>query len=764
MNDSLDPLPPPIYHPKVSDEDHPPVSGSVKFRKWCFNAGLVYKKHKDNAPTTFHKILSKDIESLIKPQEITHLLLNGGCLSVPSDREESFLTEYIKTVIEDNPNNRLYICEQKTTPLFVMMSEFDLKLPNLPSHEQLMAIISSIQKGMLKTLSICKGYDTDGFPKPNMLVYVVDAKKSKFTNKSTETKNGEASNKKENDVCYQSGIHCVWPMLHVKTETAWILRASILEQLLQDTKDGKIVDPLEGWVETYDYRVFESNGLRMMGSRKAEVCPICNGKPLESFRFSDKKSKITAYMTSSFSAEEAGGNSVNICQKCQGMGKLDCARPYSYFGAFDGNGELEKELHLKFKQDSIALIKASTIRVSDHNRNLVGELDLSNVLPSKEFERLRYSVENYRKEQLYQTKKQKSVKDGPLDSSVIKGSEKDGRSLLFTSTFDDSGNFDSRRFSAKVELTTIECNTKLYNLVADYLRESCKHGGPEPELRSLKYGVSQSNKCLYYATTNCKWCPNKNDEHAHSTNYFIFTTDGCIRKCFSPKRPVGAPLACKVWKEKCQKLPMRLHTLLFNADFRNFEEEKRENDSSSPLLWQLFGVPSGVTKNEENSLSQNTSKNRSSPAIPRQITPAIRTSEENNTLFSETTSSNNTTKTPPIIAPTPVLPASNAPLSTSSSWLRALFPNGVSQSPTLGGGTTDSSGSSNKLEVIAPETSNTTTGLTQDFANFNLNTLFEVLDYTGGVHVRETEFTKASTYGSKNGKWKKKPPKKKQKC
>lgn len=727
----------PLYTSAVSTDERPPVSGCIKFRKWCFNNGLVYKRNqgKQLVPTTFKKILTKEIENLVKPFEISHLLLNGGCLSVPSDREEEFLKEYIKTIIEDQPNDRLYICEQKTSPVFVMMSEFDLKLAVLPTHEQLMALIKSIQTGINNTLSICKGSSSLS---STVLVYVVDAKKAKSTKINKEST--------ESEICYQAGIHCVWPMLHVGKETAWMLRASVLDQLIKDTSEGNILNPLDGWNETYDHRVFEANGLRMMGSRKAEVCPICKGKPLETFRFSDSKSggssssKITSYFTKGFSSDEATGNSVQICQACQGMGKLDCARPYSYFGAFDALGALDKEIHLRLKSDPIALIKASTIRVTDHNRNIVGELQLSEVLPSEEYAKLQSSVKRYEKEHLYKSKPQKTKGN---DSVTNEGEVK---TTKFT--------------SEKSEMTNIECNTKLFNLVADYLREECCHDGTPPELRTLKYCISQNNKFLYYATTTCKWCPNKKEEHAHSTNYFIFTVSGCWRKCFSPKRPDQAEIACKIWKLKCPELPLHIRTLLFNTEFRDFEISNgngneitdRGKEDDNPLIATLFGdSPKTISKTASPSSRSSNQSGKQEKTISSDYDTR---SEWGFTTRTEDNSFSLPSPPPVSQTPQPALSAS------TSSWRKVLFPESLKKSSSFGG--LDPS-LSNKSETFANESSNTCGGLTQDFATLNLATLFEVLDYTGGIHIQETEFSQKSTYGGKNGHWKKEPPNKKRK-
>ena len=116
------------------------------------------------------------------------------------------------------------------------------------------------------------------------------------------TKNGRA--------LIKTGIHLLWPGVYVRQDNAHALRSAIVFRLTQrfGQRDGS-----NNWMDVVDKCVYDMNGLRMLGSRKAHVCGKCHN---------DKGR--------------------NTCAECGGEGKIDEGRPYAPKMIFTGNGEPER--------------------------------------------------------------------------------------------------------------------------------------------------------------------------------------------------------------------------------------------------------------------------------------------------------------------------------------------------------------------------------------------------------------------------------------
>ena len=83
------------------------------FRRWLYHEELALKKG------------VKGVE--------THLLLDGGKLAIPDERNEEFLIRYSRALFE---GDWTYVVETKTAPVFYMMAEFDLKIIGRENHQR----------------------------------------------------------------------------------------------------------------------------------------------------------------------------------------------------------------------------------------------------------------------------------------------------------------------------------------------------------------------------------------------------------------------------------------------------------------------------------------------------------------------------------------------------------------------------------------------------------------------------------------------------
>jgi hypothetical protein len=104
----------------------------------------------------------------------------------------------------------------------------------------------------------------------------------------------------------KTGIHVIFPNLVVNQHQAIDIRNYFVSYLI--SKYGDMVGLQNSWEDIVDMCVYESNGLRMVGSNKTEECPDCEGKK-------HKRS-------------EGGSPRRNVCTTCGGRGKIDNGKTY----------------------------------------------------------------------------------------------------------------------------------------------------------------------------------------------------------------------------------------------------------------------------------------------------------------------------------------------------------------------------------------------------------------------------------------------------
>jgi len=189
------------------------------FRKWCTSEGFMNSRN------------------------LSHVLMDGGCLSVPSDKLSSFNEQYVRACLR---NEKVFVVEQKT-PTYNFFCDIDYKDSEPLSVEDIQDICKIICDKVRR------------YGGQRCLVSVAEPKKV-------------------GDCTYKTGVHLNWPGFVVNQESALALREHILV-VLYTAKSG--VD----WNEVIDCAVFgdmergsKGSGFRLPWSHKKAKCPECGGK------------------------------------------------------------------------------------------------------------------------------------------------------------------------------------------------------------------------------------------------------------------------------------------------------------------------------------------------------------------------------------------------------------------------------------------------------------------------------------------------------
>ena len=144
---------------------------------------------------------------------------------------------------------------------------------------------------------------------------------------------GETEDKKP---LYKSGNHLIFPNdLLTDSEADWIHKTCVVKAR-QKWPTTKHLTIQEDWDKIIDRSVIDSNGLRMVGSRKVKKCPECKGA----------KSKFQE------------------CSNCNFSGRLDCGRPYMLKYIINSNGKRCLEDEAFYKSNFTALSRRVSIRTN----------------------------------------------------------------------------------------------------------------------------------------------------------------------------------------------------------------------------------------------------------------------------------------------------------------------------------------------------------------------------------------------------------------
>lgn len=469
----------------------------------------------------------------------THLLLDGGKLSVPERQMEAFMQAYYRSCVFEN--ERLYISEQKTQPLFSMLVELDLYMDEKMTDEQFVALIRASQQAIGEHIS-------DDYDKRVVVCTAPLGEKQKHPRDAGR-------------MCYKYGVHLVWHELAVTSKIAKMLRWALINAYEKATEAGEIPSPATPWPEVVDPAVFNKNGLRLVWSRKTKICPACNGRSVKrtkvpppssmseqlSAAAANDKGKKRGWMTFSFHAAAAAADDneddVTVCSVCEGHQKIDAGRPYDFYGAYTKDGVRDDKRCVEFKNDAYKILLASSIRV-----------------PSTVKYSVKFADEKASKDRLGKIKrahkKGKTIPDKPAAPAPA--------AAAATSVECDkvvSVNSDGKQ---RTKLNTVDKTSEQFKVISGWISTL----DDAPAVQEVRVNSIASN--FYIATTTCKKCPNKGSAHTSSTNYFIIRVYGAQRRCFCQKPIAGTMgVTCKDWRGPIIPIPLDVAQEIFSKAHLN---------------------------------------------------------------------------------------------------------------------------------------------------------------------------------------------------
>jgi hypothetical protein len=172
-------------------------------------------------------------------RDLSHVLMDGGVLSIPFDKLHAFYDQYVRCV---KMGEKLYVVEQKT-PTYNFFMDIDYKEDTHLSLEQIKSI----------TLVICN--TVNGFGGRECIISIADPKPK--------------------DDKVKTGIHLNWPGLIVDQMNAIQLMHHVVSAL------NKIYS-VRDWSKDIDASVYGSigtkgSGFRLPWSHKKSKHTVCNG-------------------------------------------------------------------------------------------------------------------------------------------------------------------------------------------------------------------------------------------------------------------------------------------------------------------------------------------------------------------------------------------------------------------------------------------------------------------------------------------------------
>lgn len=490
------------------------------FRSFVYRTGLgiVKEKEKDLKPSERRKP--------------THLMLDGGRLHVPQARETEFLEIYAR---ELRRGTDLFVVEMKSEPCFFFMSEFDIKFADRAlTPSDICRFVRAVQSVMARAYSTLLEED------------------ERIADVSVSTAPPKDSTDSTGAKCLQSGVHLNW-RIAVDLDTAWILRAWIireLDQLLSVTGPEGDWPMRDSWVEAYDPCVLKDNGLRMMGSRKAEICPECKGR---SCRPGAKSTKSGPSVHSDRATE--GESWENSCPVCQGVGKIDKGRPYTLMMVCDARGEPIAEAYefLSNPEHTLELIKYTCIRIPSDDQSATPTSFIK-----KPYEICFDSLVH-----------EKTIRDAAKSDRKQK---KSGPAATTTTT--EKAQEEKKRD----DLLDLNPEDEVFKVLNNFI---LTHFRGSPILSRLK--KSPTGDC-YIANTKCHFCENKGGDHGHSFVYFVIKPSGAAQRCFCDK--VYGHKRCRDFVGRMHPLPSEVSSLIFPDSLISLQkrEEKKLRIASNVLV------------------------------------------------------------------------------------------------------------------------------------------------------------------------------------
>jgi hypothetical protein len=409
-------------------------------------------------------------------RKLTHLLLDGGIISVPADREQEFLDKYAAELAKGTD---LYVVEMKSEPCFFFMSEFDIKMDRPMNQEELLQFVRVVQSVMAQAFPLETEIDV----------------------------NVGVSTAPDGRDCVQSGIHMNW-RIPVDLNTAWVLRAWLVREL--DAKMPTYISAaasasttgfplMEPWVLCYDPCVLLDNGLRMIGSKKAEPCPVCKGK--DCYKRGKKTTAVgpNAASTAVLTPDDVG----HVCATCQSVGRIDKGRPYSLIMVADreGNPIPEAMVYYSDAKNLPDLVKYLSIRCPSTGEEYNNPAEMA--FPSEEMakrlkEAARIDKQTARKKEPSAGKKKQQLDSMTTATDTVAAADDDGPDSKARS--EDQAR---KRQEKRDELVDVPPDDPIYDAISKYILTEFR-GAPS----ASRIKKTAGGDC-YIINSRCHFCENK---------------------------------------------------------------------------------------------------------------------------------------------------------------------------------------------------------------------------------------------------------------
>lgn len=215
------------------------------------------------------RFTQKDKDENVKLR--THNLLDGGELSVPDSEHNNFLKVCAECICD---GEKLYIVEQRSHPGYYLFFDLDIFLFETLDDTKSNDLYLKLCKLIVATIN--ELFD-DTLQQFEINCSVANHKQTKKHQKD----------------CYKYGVHITSPSIVVNKNKMLKVREAVVQKLQNNLeKQGPT-----SWDEDIDKVVYESSGFRMNFSRKGGRCK-CTQKQRD------------------------------MCEKCEGTGKVDEGRPY----------------------------------------------------------------------------------------------------------------------------------------------------------------------------------------------------------------------------------------------------------------------------------------------------------------------------------------------------------------------------------------------------------------------------------------------------
>lgn len=456
----------------------------------------------------------------------THVALNNGSFCVPPDREREFLAAMAAWL---SGGNYLWLCERLTPAAFRFFVDLDLVGPAPLAATHLEAVAVVAQRALRRCFGAREGVGRPLLPSESpataeeaaRVAGEVDARGllscvlCASAAKQLAAADGGAS--AGGGALWKSGAHLTFTHVFLDAAQALAARAAIVREL--QGAFGPRLPPSNSWADAVDEAVYANNGLRMVGNRKIERCPVCHGA--SAARPPPVGSKRGRGGSSGRAAGEGVGEDgpplAPFCECCGGKGKVDGGRPYWPLLVLDGDGGRWLEVE--------AALRANTFRVLWDTRVRQPEMAAPPALgfqsPSAE--------EDAASSGVGEATTRASGRPPPLGESTAARTRWRGAAV------------DRERAAALLEAVRLWPRHVYHHL--ELVDATVSDAGLTYHVRVEGHGS--------------RYCHRVGREHKSNHVYFVVTAAGVHQRCFDP--------ACKGFKSDAQPLSLMKLQLLFPA-------------------------------------------------------------------------------------------------------------------------------------------------------------------------------------------------------